>query len=183
MRRFTRARPVRTGLWRHASRGMLRRYAPSPSFAKLLRRVSAWSLPLRRQGVTIHRARKSAPSAVYRAGCAANFLVREGRATGLEPAPLSRKEKRGLYRPIPIILPCSPVRTAMARLSSPRPFRSRTSRSTRSSSTSPTARSCCRAGIDRSGSPRGGPFFASGADDHFVLDRRLFLSFFRSSPL
>jgi hypothetical protein len=27
------------------------------------------------------------------------------------------------------------------------------------------------------------PFFASGADNHFVLGRRLFLSFFRSSPL
>lgn len=27
------------------------------------------------------------------------------------------------------------------------------------------------------------PLFASGADDHFVLDRRLFRSFFRSSPL
>jgi hypothetical protein len=27
------------------------------------------------------------------------------------------------------------------------------------------------------------PFFASGADNYFVLGRRLFLSFFRSSPL
>lgn len=29
----------------------------------------------------------------------------------------------------------------------------------------------------------GGPFFASGAGGHFVFDGRLFLSFFRSSPL
>ena len=50
------AYPVRTGL-SHAARGTLRRQAPVPGFANRLRRVSAWSLLLRRRRAAILRAR------------------------------------------------------------------------------------------------------------------------------
>src|ERR1700726_4630200 len=52
----------------------------------------------------------------------------------------------------------------MARMSSPRRFRSQTSRWTRSSSTSPTIRSCCRARIDLEGAAARRPHHHSTDD-------------------